>query len=260
MKQKTHAGKTGKGFYAALALSTAMVGAACWYAYSEAGKLTPPAAPEHQYTGMLPQTTSAVQQSTTAPHTTKNTAPPRTETFTETQTEAAAEAAAILHHTTAPETEPPVPAETEAPVEQPVPPVDGPLLQRFSHGALVKSETTGIWSTHNGADFAAAYGADIFCTEDGTVTGVEQDALLGICVTVLHENGTVTRYCGLNEGLNVQPGDIIGRGTVIGALGCTNESESSLESHLHFEVRQNDKYIDPESYLAGALAAAENEA
>ena len=48
MKQKTHAGATGKGFYTALALSTAMVGAACWYAYSEAGKLTPPAEPSHQ--------------------------------------------------------------------------------------------------------------------------------------------------------------------------------------------------------------------
>ena len=55
MKQNTHAGMSGKGFYAALTLSAAMVGAACWYAYSEAGKLTPPAAPEHQYSA--PQTT-----------------------------------------------------------------------------------------------------------------------------------------------------------------------------------------------------------
>lgn len=259
MKQKTHAGATGKGFYTALALSTAMVGAACWYAYSEAGKLTPPAEPSHQYTGTQAPSATRLPQSTTAPRATKYTAPPRTESVTETVTEAAAEAAAILHHTTAQETEPPAPAETEAPVETPVPPVEGALLQPFSHGALVKSGTTGIWSTHNGADYAASYGSDVCCTEDGTVTGVTRDALLGICVTVLHENGTVTRYCGLNEGLNVQPGDIISRGTVIGALGDTNESESSLESHLHFEVQQNDKYIDPESYLSGALTAAEEE-
>lgn len=259
MKQKSHAGMTGKGFYAALALSAAMVGAACRYAYSEAGKLTPPAAPSHQYTGDTAQTTAVPK--VTAPQTTKYNAPPRTaavtETVTETVTEAVAEAAAILHRSTEAETappEPPEPVETEPPVEQPVPPVAGKLIQRFSHGDLVKSPTTGIWSTHNGADYAADYGSDVCCTEDGTVSGVEKDALLGICVTVLHENGTTTRYCGLNEGLNVQPGDVIARGTVIGVIGDTNEGESTLESHLHFEVQQNDKYIDPESYLAGACA------
>ncbi|MBR5362705.1 MAG: M23 family metallopeptidase [Oscillospiraceae bacterium] len=257
MKQKSHAGMTGKGFYAALALSAAMVGAACRYAYSEAGKLTPPAAPSHQYTGEDTAQTTAVPQ-VTAPQTTKSTAAPRTAAVTEapaeTVTEAVAEAAAILHRTTETETAPPAPAETEPPVEQPIPPVAGKLLQRFSHGDLVKSPTTGIWSTHNGADYAADYGSDVCCTEDGTVTGVEKDALFGVCVTVLHQNGTVTRYCGLNEGLNVQPGDVIARGTVIGVIGDTNEGESTLESHLHFEVQQNDKYIDPESYLAGACA------
>lgn len=261
MKQNTHAGKTGKGFYAALTLSAAMVGAACWYAYSEAGKLTPPAAPEHQYTAPRTAQTTAPAVTTALPAT-KYTAPPRTETVTQTQTDTqAAEAAAILSRSIpeAAETDPPAPAETEAPVEQPVPPVGGEVLMRFSQGELVKSSTTGIWSTHNGTDFAAAIGEEVRCTEDGTVTGVSRDALLGICVTVLHENGTVTRYCGLNEGLNVQAGDVIARGTVIGAVGDTNESENSMAPHLHFEVQQNDKYLDPESYLACAEQKAGTE-
>ena len=257
MKKKTQTGAAGKGFYAALALSTAMVGAACWYAYSEAGKLTPPAEPEHQYSAVRteqPAVTTAPQ--VTAPprttRTTKYTAPPRTESVTEPDAEAAAEAAAILKRTTEPQTEPPVPAETEAPEELPVPPVSGALLQGFSGGELVKSPTTGIWSTHNGADYAVPYGTEVCCSADGTVTGIVQDALLGICVTVLHEDGTVTRYCGLNEGLNVQSGDVVARGTVLGAVGDTNESESRIEPHLHFEVQQNDKYIDPETYLHAA--------
>ena len=259
MKKKTQAGVTGKGFYAALALSTAMVGAACWYAYSEAGKLTPPAEPEHQYHYQYQDSADRTEQSavTTAPHTTKYTAPPRTEAVTEptaaAETAEAAEAAAILHRMTEAQTEPPVPAETEAPAELPFLPVSGEILQHFSGGELVKSPTTGIWSTHNGADYAAAYGTEVCCTEDGTVTGIVQDALLGICVTVLHEDGTVTRYCGLNEGLNVQSGDVIERGTVLGAVGDTNESEGTMESHLHFEVMRNDKYMDPESYLCTAV-------
>lgn len=255
MKKKQHAGMTGKGFYAALSLSVAMVGAACWYAYSEAGKLTPPAVSESRITAeyaqpQQPAETTSAALTIARPETT-TVAPPVTA-----ETEDAEAAAALLHRTTTTEAESqaaPEPAETEAPVEDPLPPVEGEVLQRFSQGELVKSPTTGIWQTHNGIDFAAPYGTEVLCSEDGTVTSVGKDALYGICVTVLHENGTVTRYCGLNEGVNVFPGDVIPRGTVLGAIGETNEAESAIDSHLHFEVQHNDSFIDPESYLAGAL-------
>lgn len=256
MNNKKRAGMSGKGFYAALSLSVAMVGAACWYAYSEAGKLTPPAVPESSVSAEFsrPQTTSVSASASAPMQTTLTTAVPITRS-TESVTEDAEEAAAILNHTTAETTAAP-PAETAAPVEMPIAPTDGAVLQRFSHGELVKSPTTGIWQTHNGTDFDVPLGTEVLCTEDGTVIAVGQDALLGICVSVLHENGTVTRYCGLNEGLNVQAGDVIPRGTVIGAVGDTNEAESSLTEHLHFEVLRDDAYIDPESYLLGAFAAA----
>ena len=260
MKKNQHAGMSGKGFYAALTLSAAMVGAACWYAYSEAGKLTPPAAPKHQYTGeaSVPQTTAPYTSAqTTASAGTAVTAPPRTSAVTEAVTEAAAEAAALIHRSTETETLPLVPSETEAPAVLPLPPVEGKMLRQFSGGELVKSPTTGIWSTHNGADYDAPRGTDVRCTADGTVTAIGQDALLGICVTILHEDGTVTRYCGLNEGLSVQQGDVIRRGTVIGAVGDTNESENSMVSHLHFEVQQNGKYIDPELFLSGMTGTAQ---
>lgn len=251
MKKKQHAGMTGKGFYAALSLSVAMVGAACWYAYSEAGKLTPPAVSESRITA---EYTQPQRPAETAPPAAVTTALPETTSAAPPVTVEAEEAAALLNRTTTTAAESaPQPAETEAPVEEPLPPVEGDVLQRFSQGELVKSPTTGIWQTHNGIDFIAPYGTEVVCTEDGTVTSVGKDALYGICVTVLHENGAVTRYCGLNEGVNVFPGDVIPRGTVLGAVGETNEAESAVESHLHFEVQHNDSYIDPESYLAGAL-------
>lgn len=257
MKNKQQAGKTGKGFYAALSLSVAMVGAACWYAYSEAGKLTPPPATELRITA---ESTQPRKTAETAPPPAE-TAPQMTVTRPPAVTAEAEEAAALLHRTT--ETEPaetaPEPAETEAPVEQPLPPLEGEIVQQFSQGELVKSPTTGIWQTHNGIDYAAPYGTEVCVTEDGTVTAIGRDALFGICITVLHENGTVTRYCGLNESVDVNPGDVIPRGTVLGAVGDTNECESALEPHLHFEVLLNDAYIDPVSYLAGALSRSETE-
>lgn len=261
MKNQNTAGSAGKGFYAALSLSVAMVGAACWYAYRESGRVAVQQRPESSITMQedARQTTAPVTSRTTTVHST---------TITTASAEAE-EAAAILNRgtTTAqitlPTTTTPVstklretePAATTAPVEFPIVPVSGVIIQGFSGGELVKSKTTGIWATHNGTDYAAPIGTEVVCTLDGTVTAVEHDALWGVCVTVLHDTGAVTRYCGLSEGLNVQAGDIIPRGTVIGAIGDTNEAESALEPHLHYEVKINGSYVDPESFLLGVYQA-----
>ena len=257
MKQTKQAGMSGKGFYAALSLSVAMVGAACWYAWSEADKLRPPAVPE---------SSSAAEISGSAQHsapvqTAARTDPPPQTAVSSAEAE---EAAAILRRTTTAVPAPAVPEETaqdsaadpepDPAILYPMLPVSGPVTERFSQGELVKSPTTGIWSTHNGADYAVPTGTEVLCTEDGTVSGIVHDPLWGVTVTVLHENGTVTRYCGLHENLSVQAGDIILRGAVLGTVGDTNEAERNAEPHLHFEVLHNDSYVDPESYFAGALS------
>ena len=69
MKKSTRAGMNGKGFYAALSLSIAMVGAACWYAYSQAGKLMPPTVPQSSIAQetALPKQTTALPAAQTQP-------------------------------------------------------------------------------------------------------------------------------------------------------------------------------------------------
>jgi len=244
-------GSSGKGFYAALSLSLAMVGAACWYAYSHNSSKKPERT--------APAQTTAAAFTTTRP----------TQTAAVTAAEPAEQAAAIFQRKTTQMTEYTttttttvavttitftVPAMTTAHVELPHVPVQGKPILAFTHGELMKSKTTGIWSTHNGTDFAAAIGSDVYCTLDGTVTEIRRDPLWGVCVTVLHSDGTVSRYCGLNEALNVQSGDELERGTVIGTIGNTNEAESADEPHLHFEVMRNDEYIDAEFFLMGVAA------
>lgn len=253
MKIPFQTSSSGKGFYAALSLSIAMVGAACWYAYSHTGKQPERTAPKQTAVTQV----TAVFTTTAAP---------------QTAAQEAEEAAALLHRKTTASTTVCTtttaavttvtftkPAETEAPVELPLAPVQGRTLLSFTHGELMKSKTTGIWQTHNGTDFAAAIGADVFCTLDGTVTEIRRDPLWGVCVSVLHEDGTVSRYCGLNESLNVQSGEVLERGTVIGTVGSTNEAESADEPHLHFEVLQNDEYIDAEFFLMGTVPQADDE-
>ena len=241
---------SGKSFYAALSMSIAMVGAACWYAWSEGGKQTPSVLPESSLSAgqTTPLMTSTASERTTVP---------TTMTAVQTTTTPAAEAAAALVHKTAPTTTATTvrTAETTPAISLPMMPVAGEVIQPFSKGELVKSPTTGIWATHNGTDFAAAPGTEVYAVLDGTVIAVEHDALQGVCVTMLLNDGTVTRSFGLNEGLNVEAGDVIPRGTVLGAIGETNEAESSQPPHLHFEVLQNDIFVDPEQYLAGQMTA-----
>lgn len=131
-----------------------------------------------------------------------------------------------------------------------VKPLEGEVVQPFSNGELVKSETTGTWQTHNGADIAGEEGASVSAIDNGTVVDVTKDALWGICVTVDHGNGVVSRYCGLSASLAVKNGDTVESGQTLGTIGNTADMESKQDSHLHFEVLKNDIYVDPIAYLS----------
>ncbi len=243
MKNKQSVGMTGKGFYVALSLCVAMVGAACWYAYSQTGN--PQTDPNYGYFSQADSSSTTAATAATTTTTTSTTV--RT-------TPATTDVMAILPPRTTTVTTTTVTATTTAPVERPMMPVAGEVVAEFSNGELVKSSTTGIWQTHNGVDFAAAAGDAVIAVADGTVTAIERDALWGVCVTLLHNDGVTSRYCGLNEGLSVTAGQIVERGTELGAVGNTNESESAMESHLHFEMQRNDAYIDPMTWLQSAAA------
>ena len=257
MNNVKHAGRTGKGFYAALSLSVAMVGAGCWYAFTAAGRkplgntVQPP---ELSIAESLPAHSATRPTGTTAATT------PQTTRTTARTTEDAEEAAALLRHTTAVTEEAvttTLPAVTTAPAETPLMPVIGEIAAPYSAGELVKSKTTGIWVTHNGVDIAAPIGTEVCAVLDGTVTEIRRDALYGVCVTLLHEDGTVTRCCGLNENLDVIAGQVLERGTVLGTVGDTNEAERAEGAHLHFEVLRNDSYVDPAAFLGLTAPAAE---
>ncbi|MBQ3941001.1 MAG: M23 family metallopeptidase [Oscillospiraceae bacterium] len=249
MNKQKSAGMTGKGFYAVLSLSVAMVGAACWYAYTHSGRTVPPRTVSSRTEEMLGTEAGTADSTLTAPAQTESAVWTAQSIPVTSEPDQAEEAAAILRPKTTVTTTSAETAATTAPVEQPIEPVAGSIVQPFSCGELVKSGTTGIWQTHNGTDYAVPLGTEVVCVLDGTVSEIRRDALWGVCVTVLHEDGTETRYCGLNDGLAVMAGQILERGTVIGAVGGTAEAESLTEPHLHFEVRQNGQYVDPEAFL-----------
>jgi len=113
------------------------------------------------------------------------------------------------------------------------------------------------WAMHSGIDFRAAYGTRVYASAPGTVVKAGWQGGYGIMVEIRHPNGYVTRYAHLSR-LQVKKGNHVLAGDVIGNIGSTGRSTGP---HLHYEVRQNDKPIDPEDYiwagdrLAGLLRA-----
>ena len=128
-------------------------------------------------------------------------------------------------------------------------PVNGEIIKPFSNGELVKSETLGVWKTHDGADIKADAGTQVKAINQGTVTKVWDDPLWGTCITIDHGNGIESHYYNLSKATTVIEGDEVNSGEVIGAVGDTAEIEAAEGSHLHFAVKRNGSWIDPISFI-----------
>jgi len=57
------------------------------------------------------------------------------------------------------------------------------------------------------------------------------------------------RYSNLDNSLEVEQGQSVKAGDVIGKIGNTALFEISDGDHLHFEVLNNGKYVNPAQYV-----------
>lgn len=124
-------------------------------------------------------------------------------------------------------------------------PLSGKISGSHSGGELVKYEALDEWRTHDGIDISAETGAEIKAAANGKISAVTNDPLWGTVVEISHEGNIVTVYSGLAPELPVKPGDEVKLGDVIGTLGETNLAEIDKDSHLHFAMKENGKFIDP---------------
>ncbi|RPF43221.1 peptidase M23-like protein [Hydrogenoanaerobacterium saccharovorans] len=119
------------------------------------------------------------------------------------------------------------------------------VFNQYSNGELVKNTTLDKWCTHDGIDMKAAKGTDVLCVADGKVSRVYDNGIWGKTVEVSHENKLVSIYSGLAKDVAVKEGDAITIAQPIGKVGDTNLAEAKLESHLHFAMKQDGKFVDP---------------
>lgn len=104
---------------------------------------------------------------------------------------------------------------------------------------------------HAGLDFPGPMGSAIYAAAAGTVTFVGQKQGYGNCIEIRHGNGLLTRYAHLS-GFGASVGQKVDAGARIAAMGSTGRSTGP---HLHFEVRINDRPVNPRPFLEAASRA-----
>jgi murein DD-endopeptidase MepM/ murein hydrolase activator NlpD len=97
---------------------------------------------------------------------------------------------------------------------------------------------------HEGMDFAAPTGTDIYATGNGTIISAGWKQGYGNTVEIDHGYGYRTVYGHMHK-IKVTRGQKVKRGEVIGLVGNTGKSTGP---HLHYEVHFKGKIMNPNHY------------
>jgi len=104
----------------------------------------------------------------------------------------------------------------------------------------------GGYENHAGLDIATNHGTAIEATADGIVIFAGMHGGYGNVVVVDHGYGVTTRYGHMSK-IEVQVGQHVTRGKMIGAVGSTGRSTAP---HCHYEVRLHDRPVNPLNYIS----------
>ena len=123
-------------------------------------------------------------------------------------------------------------------------PLNGVITSRFGNR---NPTTETVPKYHTGIDIAADTGTVIVAATEGTVSVVSSEGDYGNHVKILNGN-IMTLYAHCNK-IYVNEGDTITQGQNIAEVGATGNVTGP---HLHFEIRVEDRIVDPE-YVLGAM-------
>lgn len=110
--------------------------------------------------------------------------------------------------------------------------------------------TLDVYHRHGGVDFKGEIGDEVFAAVDGLITEVVTTSRLsGGYITIAHDNGLFTTYKFIVPDENLKQGQSVSRGQVIGTISEACGEENADGAHLHFEVHEYDKLVNPTAYL-----------
>lgn len=116
-------------------------------------------------------------------------------------------------------------------------------------------ELYGISNFHNGIDFLAPQGSDIYASSSGIIiyASFMQDGF-GNTIIIEHSNNIKTLYCHVDENFIVKIGDFVNQGEIIGKVGpkyLSNgiQNGNTTGPHLHFSIYKDNQTVDPLEYI-----------
>lgn len=104
---------------------------------------------------------------------------------------------------------------------------------------------TGRIAFHAGMDMASRDHPEIMAASGGKVVFAGWSNGYGNMVEIDHGLGISTRYGHMRK-INVSEGDVVSKGDMVGLQGSTGRSTGA---HLHFEVRFNNRPINPAPFI-----------
>ena len=123
-------------------------------------------------------------------------------------------------------------------------PVGEKIIKEFSDGKPVYSNTMKDGRSHDGVDFQAEKGTLVKSVSDGVIKDIYNDPSYGTTIVIEHAGQFAAVYSGLSDKILVKKGDKVGLSQEIGYVDKV-PCEMAEESHLHFMVLKDGKYINP---------------
>lgn len=121
-------------------------------------------------------------------------------------------------------------------------PVEGTLTSGFG---MRQDPFTHEARAHRGIDLGAPTGTSVHAALAGTVVFAGERGSYGKLVIVEHADGSQTRYAHC-DALRVEAGAVVAAGAELATVGETGRATGP---HLHFEVREGGRAIDPAAWL-----------
>lgn len=96
---------------------------------------------------------------------------------------------------------------------------------------------------HEGIDYALQEGSSVYAAQEGVIIEAAKKRGNGNYVMIAHPDGSISYYNHLqSHAQNINPGQRVLPGTVIGYVGCSGLCTSP---HLHFAIKKGGRMIDP---------------
>ena len=111
--------------------------------------------------------------------------------------------------------------------------------------SIIYYENTYIQNT--GVDYVSKEIFQVKTIADGTVISITEDDIVGTTVKIEHPNNMISVYQSVKD-VKVKEKDTVTQGQVFATSG-TNNINSELGNHLHFELYKENILVNPEDFF-----------